>query len=538
MVDYKGIVVLEGDSMLLKHKITVDKCKEIIVLLIMAVFMMSFIWYQYDVIASRSYGNLDPVALARRFLVIAIVATVGVFISYIWIVKKRASINRVYAFIVIALGLAYMVIFLPYTVPDEPHHYFEAFGLSNYFTFNFEQANAEFVMLRQSDIEWYQSTYSNTQSAEHFYQIQKSIELFSDNNTLVEFELHKMVGSSNAPFGYVFSAIGIAVARVFNLSPIITFYFGRVFNLVSYTIMGLLAIRKIPYGKMAILVISALPMSLHLIASYSYDAQIVAFVMLFVAQVLYMKEKKDNITLKDIILCTILGMLVAPSKLVYLPVVLLVFIIPKEKFGALSSKAFLIKAGIFTVSLVFLLLLQLKSFVSTASNPAISWSEEDARSLSWIIAHPIDTVKVFVDTLFYRGEFYLNSLVGYSLGWFQVVVPTYCYVPFFGFLAYSFMTRENEVSRVSFGDKIWSIILIIASFVLTLTSMLLAWTPKSYPTVEGVQGRYFIPLLVLLIPILRNKFITVKSSADKYMTFILIYWNLFVGIQFFVKSFV
>ena len=99
------------------------------------------------------------------------------------------------------------------------------------------------------------------------------------------------------------------------------------------------------------------------------------------------------------------------------------------------------------------------------------------------------------------------------------------------------MLRENEVSSVKFSDKLWSTTIILASSLLTFMSMLLAWTPKSYTTIEGVQGRYFIPLLVLLIPILRNKFVTIKSSADKYMMFILLYWNLFVGIQFFVKSF-
>lgn len=524
--------------MRIKRNEVLKKSNGIIFIFILAILTAAFLWHQYDIISSRDYKQLDPVALANKFLIVAIISTVCVFLSYIWIIKKQTAISKIYLLSIIVLGIAYMMIFLPHTVPDEPYHYFKAYELSNYFTFNFGQADSDFLMMRQSDIDWYQTTASTSQSAEHFYKIQQSFSFFSTDNIMVNFKDRTAGGSTNAPFGYIFSALGIAVARIFNFSPIITYYFGRFFNLLSYAFMTWWAVKRMPYGKIAAFAISVLPMSLHLTASYSYDSQIVAFVMLFVAQILYMTEKDDKISYKDIILCTIFGMLVAPSKLVYLPLVLLVFIIPKEKFSLSSKKVFWIKAAMLSAIILFMLLIQLKTFVNSVSDSSISWSEEDAYSIPWLLGNPIDAVKIYVDTFLVKGDFYLKSMVGYSLGWFQVAVPFYCYFPFFIFLVYSFIARDGESLKIGFESKFWATLLVFGSILLILTSMLLSWTPMSYTAIEGVQGRYFIPLLIVLCLIVRNKFITVRPEADKYFMFIVLYWSLITGIEYFVGSFV
>lgn len=515
-----------------------EKSKKILVLAIMAIFMLMFIWFQYETLCKRSFSSFDSVGVARKFLVIAIFAVIAVFLSYFWIDKNRKNIDKIYLVSVLVLSIAYMFIFLPHVVPDEPHHYFQAFGLSNYFTFNFEQAKTDYAVIRQSDADWYNSIFSAQQNADYFYNIKESFSFFSKNNDLTVFEAYTVTGNSNAPFGYIFSALGIALARLFRFSPIITFYFGRIFNIVAYALMTWWAIKRIPYGKMAIFVISTLPMSLHLIASYSYDSQIIAFVMMFVAQVLYMREKDGFVTIKDIVVCFLFAMLVAPSKLVYLPVILLVFIIPKEKFNFSSKKVFLIKTGIVFVSFIFLLLLQIKGFESSATSTELWWANEPTRSLSWVLKNPIETLKIYVRTLFVRGEFYFNTLVGSHLGWFQISIPTYAYIPFYFFIIYAFMARDNEICHINFANKLWIFILSILSVVLIFSSLFLAWTPISYDTIAGVQGRYFIPLLIVAFLIIRNKFVTVNHNADKYAVFAVIYWNLFVGIQYFVTSFV
>ncbi|MFT4007092.1 MAG: DUF2142 domain-containing protein [Lacrimispora sp.] len=50
---------------------------------------------------------------------------------------------------------------------------------------------------------------------------------------------------------------------------------------------------------------------------------------------------------------------------------------------------------------------------------------------------------------------------------------------------------------------------------LVLTSMLLGWTPRNLDYITGVQGRYFIPLLPLVLLTLFDKRLTVSLDLRK-----------------------
>ena len=53
--------------------------------------------------------------------------------------------------------------------------------------------------------------------------------------------------------------------------------------------------------------------------------------------------------------------------------------------------------------------------------------------------------------------------------------------------------------RIKCGEKIWLFICSCMSILLILLSMLVAFTPKSYDYIEGVQGRYFIPIIPFIL---------------------------------------
>lgn len=50
---------------------------------------------------------------------------------------------------------------------------------------------------------------------------------------------------------------------------------------------------------------------------------------------------------------------------------------------------------------------------------------------------------------------------------------------------------------------------------LILAGMLLTWTPRGYVSIEGVQGRYFIPLMPALLLVLRNPRLTWDRCAQR-----------------------
>lgn len=65
-------------------------------------------------------------------------------------------------------------------------------------------------------------------------------------------------------------------------------------------------------------------------------------------------------------------------------------------------------------------------------------------------------------------------------------------------------------------------------------SMLIAWTRESALTIEGVQGRYFLPYLPMLLVILRNKCIVIKEKIEQYV----VYGTVFLQISTMLTIFV
>ena len=61
------------------------------------------------------------------------------------------------------------------------------------------------------------------------------------------------------------------------------------------------------------------------------------------------------------------------------------------------------------------------------------------------------------------------------------------------------LTEPADVPRLPTLAVVWNIFLLIASVLLIMTSIYLIFEYVASSTVEGVQGRYFIPLLPLFI---------------------------------------
>ena len=58
-------------------------------------------------------------------------------------------------------------------------------------------------------------------------------------------------------------------------------------------------------------------------------------------------------------------------------------------------------------------------------------------------------------------------------------------------------------------------------------AMALAWTPQGYNVIEGVQGRYYIPIIFLLLICLQNSKIYLKENMIKIILVIIQIMSIF-----------
>ena len=75
--------------------------------------------------------------------------------------------------------------------------------------------------------------------------------------------------------------------------------------------------------------------------------------------------------------------------------------------------------------------------------------------------------------------------------------------------------------------------LCLGSTGLILLGMLLQWTPMGYVSIEGVQGRYFLPFLPVLLMALKNDTIVLTKNGNRSILYLMCCANGYVLLRLF-----
>lgn len=509
------------------------------------------IWFEwYD-----CSGDIEGISETIRFqfpIMLAVAETVLLallFRKYVLDAKEKSiSFLNTYIFVFFLVGLEYMLVFLPFVSPDETTHYLSAYRVSNLLLGKTGELGDNRLLMRMEDF----SLYDQCQlwlNSEYYKRITENTALFAKESGLV---VVKAPMVTNAIFSYLSTGVGIAIARIFHLSAVMTFHAGRFANLILYTLVLRYLMKKIPFGRTALFAISMMPMTLHMVGSYSYDTSTFCFVALFVTQVMCMICSPEKISRRDYHLCIIFGMLMAPSKLVFLPLLFMVLLIPADKLGGSLKDAWrkrLVVIGTGIGSMVVIMLVvnimsadsALRSMVNeNATVNMLSWAHEPGYTISWILGHIGEYILMCVRTIILKMDYYFFTMLGSSLGWLSIDIPQVYVVAFFiiYLLAVNIRDDVSEQVKIGSGKKGWILLLSAGTVLLTFLAMTLDWTPLSYNFINGVQGRYFLPLLVSGIWLLKNRMIAVDSGMRKYIVFFSTILNVWILVYIFAHCIV
>lgn len=134
-----------------------------------------------------------------------------------------------------------------------------------------------------------------------------------------------------------------------------------------------------------------------------------------------------------------------------------------------------------------------QSFVDVRLQPGAS---AFAR-LGEALLSPIDTLQVFAATLAQHHAFYWKSMVG-ILGWLDTPLPGAMYVYAAVLLGAALLADAASPNPANWQDRSIYGTAAIAYVVATLLILWAAWTPAGAHVIDGVQGRYFLPILPLV----------------------------------------
>lgn len=138
------------------------------------------------------------------------------------------------------------------------------------------------------------------------------------------------------PLLYVVSAAAVFLAYVLHFGFAPALFLGRLANLLLFAALAALAVKTAPFGKRVFTVAALLPMTLHLAASFSRDAPLLGLCFVFTALLMdaafgpNQKKALSPARLTALLFC---GVLLAPGKLVYLPLAALLLLVPAARLG-------------------------------------------------------------------------------------------------------------------------------------------------------------------------------------------------------------
>lgn len=298
----------------------------------------------------------------------------------------------------------------------------------------------------------------------------------------------------------------------------------RIANLALFIVAAYFAIRFVTFGKWFLVAICLLPMSIHQAGTVSGDVILMSSVLLFVAALSNVITNKIK-NKKRLMYCLFgISILLAVGKPGYFLLLLPVLFLPKDRFINRGGKrAFVLL--LFTVSALLILSWNyvlakegLSGALETFRARANGGSLYSHNELINLVLYPIRIFGIYVNT-FVRdiyhslpniigpnynesSDFIFTNFTGQygSLGihapiWTSVLVVINLVVAFLAF-------GSKKLSQKIRLSAIAAIVMQVAAISLLF---LVTWTPSHVDRIRGLQGRYLIPLLPLLILLLPQR---------------------------------
>lgn len=469
------------------------------------------------------------------FLAICSILAIVLFIlaTFHW----KLKIEKVFLVTTFIMGILYMVILPPFSSPDEPIHFGTAYKISNLMMGKTVSGENGIVLMRESDANVEYDTIPTVETYQ--YTLNHMIEGNDDSATL-EWK-HSDLGLKNKIL-HLPSAIGISIARVLHLGSVPLIYLGRFTNMLFYLVLVYFAIKITPIGKIFFVAFSLSPMMLELISSYSYDCVIDSLACVCIALLLHCIYKIDKMGKREVILLIVLAALFAPCKVVYCLIFGFVVCIPKEKFSKKWQYYGMIGAVLcaMVISIAYVNLDNVLALGGINTSAAQEVSTEttvetipDKYSVGWCIAHPLQLCRVYLNTLLIYGKYYFTTMFGGLLGWLEIHVSNFVIYLVAALTMLTVFTENKVAKQIKVKHRILSILIIFAVFMLILLSMFFACSPYGEYVVLGVQGRYFLPILPLLLVVVGNDKIKIKQSWTPYILYSLLTVNIYAIFQIF-----
>ena len=422
--------------------------------------------------------------------------------------NRKPSKEKQFLITALAIGAVFAVLLPIYQIPDEGTH----------------------ISIIYDELNWNFNYFDNIGDFPNTLQLiqnpQQKVDLGSYFNMSANLPIpHNFALPSVQILRHLPQALVLVVCTFLRVPAFISFTLCEFSALLFYVCICYLALKRMPIKKDMLAFIMLLPISIQQMGSFSYDAVTNPIAFLLFAEIMYLKFEKEYIYWKDIFIILGLTLVLCIVKPPYALTVILFVTVPvrkyKLKIGSLIIDGDCIKQNKWWFIAGITLIFALGVFV------CVKFLQNN-EYVKIVIAGVTDikgVVRILYKSLSNFFVLYCKELVG-SFGWHRTKVPSIVVVMLLSVMVLTTFTdccersSKGSVCRFSVWNKI--LIFVVGLGICALVELaLITWTLEvsgvediasltvnqyreymhTLPYIGGVQGRYFLPVLpILLVP--------------------------------------
>lgn len=332
-----------------------------------------------------------------------------------------------------------------------------------------------------------------------------------------------------SPVTYAFYIPVFWIGKLFSLSFFSILIIARIVGLLAVGLTIYFAIKYIKVGKWIVFFVGLLPTTIIQAASVGADGVLIGAALAFTAYWVNCVFNKSGIGLRHYLVLGLIGAILALMKLAYAPMLLLILVLPFVVRARVTKKSIITALIVTILALVPALVWTLMvSYIDTNSNLQANFPLQK----EFILEHPLTYLKTLYYTFLTPMQTPLEGMYGTAI-WGSVSLPAA-----FTFIASAIAVltttvkdpRELSLSRLSARSRtIWRVSLLATVAVTTTviaTALYIYSSTLHQSSIIGLQARYFVPLLPLILLGIYGNFIKnqkiVKVAIILTSTFLLI----------------
>ncbi|MEA4888135.1 MAG: DUF2142 domain-containing protein [Clostridiaceae bacterium] len=435
--------------------------------------------------------------------------------------SKSRKIELTFIKLALIFGILFVFLTPPMQSPDEDSHYRKSVSIAFGYLLPQGTTGSATMKIPKAALDFasaYNGLIGNMDQKYTFSQMVFSNWLPADWSQVVD------VPYSTAESCFILhlpQAAGMVIGRLLSFvlgknsfTPITAMYMGRLGNLLFYIFLITLAIKLSPVYKRLIFAAGLLPTMLFLASTESYDVFAYGGVTLLIAYILNLWHNKKiaNISYKEHLILAFIALLIVLGKFVYIPAILLALFIPSSKYRSLKNK---ILCNVLTGGVILALYLLFKTVNGIYLNAAAGGASQSSQQVAFILANPFQFIWIVLRTIKNMAFLYLKNGLA-TLGAIDTNFPSIIVIFVIFYLLFMILADGLHSVNNGIGYRLAILAMTLGIVGLIEAALYVSWTSLPQyggvgaPIVDGVQGRYFLPL----IPIFAQLF-SFKPSGNK-----------------------